>query len=280
MTYQNAYRRAIDELKECNIEDAQSDAWILLEFVTGMTRSRFWVDGYDEMKPEEEEKFFSMIEKRKKRIPVQHLTGVQEFMGLNFHVNENVLVPRQDTEILVEQVEKILAPQMKVLDMCTGSGCIAISLKHRNPEIICTAVDISEEALKVAKSNKEELNTEVELIHSDMFDKVSGRFDVIVSNPPYIPTKVIETLEEEVRIHDPFNALDGKEDGLFFYRILAEKSIDFLNDNGYVYLEIGHDQSEAVEKLLKDRGFVDVSTQKDLSGLDRVVSGMYNRHRK
>ena len=280
MTYQNAYHNAIEELKNAGIEDAQSDAWILFEFATGMNRTRFWADGFSEMKPEEEAEFAKLIERRKERIPVQHLTGVQEFMGLTFMVNEHVLVPRQDTEILIEEVEKILRPGMRVLDMCTGSGCIAISLKTRHQEIECTAVDISKEALEVAEKNAEALHTEIEFLSSDMFENVEGRYDVIVSNPPYIPTKVIETLEEEVKLHDPFGALDGKEDGLFFYRILADKSIDYLNETGYLCMEIGHDQSEDVEKMLKDNGFEQVSTKKDLSGLDRVVSGMYNRHSK
>ena len=280
MTYQNAYHNAIEELKNAGIEDAQSDAWILFEFATGMNRTRFWADGFSEMKPEEEAEFAKLIERRKERIPVQHLTGVQEFMGLTFMVNEHVLVPRQDTEILIEEVEKILRPGMRVLDMCTGSGCIAISLKARHQEIECTAVDISKEALEVAEKNAEALHTEIEFLSSDMFENVEGRYDVIVSNPPYIPTKVIETLEEEVKLHDPFGALDGKEDGLFFYRILADKSIDYLNETGYLCMEIGHDQSEDVEKMLKDNGFEQVSTKKDLSGLDRVVSGMYNRHSK
>ena len=278
MNYQEACRKGSLVLQEQNIEDASNDAWLLLEFVTGMTRSRFYVDGFVQMKPEEEQVYFELIEKRTKRIPLQHITGVQEFMGLTFQVNEHVLVPRQDTEILVEEAEKYLKqnPGVKVLDMCTGSGCIAISLKVRNPGIQCMAVDISKEALKVAAQNKEKLQTEVALIESDMFANVSGEFDVIVSNPPYIPTKVIEELEEEVRLHDPFGALDGKEDGLHFYRILAEKSPQYLKKGGKIYMEIGHDQSLAVEKLLEDAGFSEIYTKKDLARLDRVVSGVYN----
>ena len=180
---------------------------------------------------------------------MQHLTGVQEFMGYEFAVNEHVLVPRQDTEILVEEAEKRLLLMkkenpVKVLDMCTGSGCIPISLKLRNPQI------------------------------------VTGTFDMITSNPPYIPTKVIEELEAEVRLHDPYEALDGKEDGLYFYRILAEKVPEYLTDGGWLVMEIGYDQSADVEKLLKETGFEQVSTQKDLAGLDRVVCGVYNRRSK
>lgn len=279
MKYQEACREATKRLAEQNIADAANDAWLLLEHVTGMTRTRYFVDGFQEMKPEEENCYFKLVEKRMERIPLQHITGVQEFMGLEFKVNEHVLVPRQDTEILVEEVEKYLKTESKkknVLDMCTGSGCIAISLKLRNPQINCTAVDISKEALKIAAINKEKLQTEVELIESDMFSNVSGIYDVIVSNPPYIPTKVIEELEEEVKLHDPFGALDGKEDGLYFYRILAEISPRYLVNGGRIYMEIGHDQSEDVERLLKEAGFEEIRTQKDLAGLDRVVSGVYN----
>lgn len=271
-----------ERLREQNIEDAASDAWILMEYVTGMSRTRFYVDGMQEMDQAQEKRYLELAAKREMRIPVQHLTGTQEFMGMNFHVNEHVLVPRQDTEILVEEAEGFIRSRkeenLKVLDMCTGSGCIAISLKVRNPQIECEAADISEEALKVAKHNAGDLHAEVEFRKSDMFTGVEGEFDVIVSNPPYIPTKVIEGLEEEVRLHDPFAALDGHEDGLFFYRILAEKCPEYLKDGGHLYMEIGHDQSQAVEELLREAGFEQIHTQKDLAGLDRVVSGVYNRH--
>lgn len=279
MKYQEACREATKRLTDQNIADAANDAWLLLEHVTGMTRTRYFVDGFQEMKPDEEIRYFQLVEKRMERIPLQHITGVQEFMGLEFKVNEHVLVPRQDTEILVEEVENYLkteSKQVNVLDMCTGSGCIAISLKARNPQITCKAVDISKEALEIAAANKEKLQTEVELIESDMFSNVSGTYDVIVSNPPYIPTRVIEELEEEVKLHDPFGALDGKEDGLYFYRILAENSPRYLVNGGRIYMEIGHDQSEAVEALLAEQGFAQIRTKKDLAGLDRVVSGVYN----
>ena len=267
------------------IPEPESDAWILLEHVTGMTRTRFYVDGFGRMPESEEERFFELVSRRKTRIPVQHLTGVQEFMGYEFVVNEHVLVPRQDTEILVEEAEKRLhfmkkeAP-VRLLDMCTGSGCIPISLKLRNPQISIKGADISEEALKVARKNAQKLEADGEWIQTDMFEKITGTFDMITSNPPYIPTKVIEELEAEVRLHDPYEALDGKEDGLYFYRILASEVPRYLTDDGWLVMEIGHDQSKDVENLLKEAGFEQVSTQKDLAGLDRVVSGVYNRHSK
>ena len=290
MTYQEVYKKAEEILRTQGIEDAANDAWILLEHVTGMDRTRYYVDGYREMPKKEEHRFLSLIERRSCRIPVQHLTGVQEFMGLEFLVNEHVLVPRQDTEILVEAAEQKLRrisdtrrretcdEVVEVLDMCTGSGCIPISLKVRNPEVHFQAADISEKALEVAAENAEKLNGEGEFLRSDMFGEIQGEFDLITSNPPYIPTKVIQGLEAEVRLHDPLEALDGLEDGLHFYRILAKESPRHLKDGGWLYMEIGYDQSEAVESLLRENGFAQIRTQKDLAGLDRVVSGVYNRH--
>ena len=284
MTYQEANQKGRTILTEHQIEDASVDAWLLMEFVTGMSRTRFFVDGMSQMKSEEEERYFQLIEKRAGRIPLQHLTGVQKFMGFEFMVNEHVLVPRQDTELLVLEAEKQLrsssGENLEVLDMCTGSGCIAISLKARNPQIQCIAADISEKALEMAKKNAEKMQSEIVFVHTDMFSNITGTFDMIVSNPPYIPTKVIESLEEEVRLYDPFSALDGKEDGLYFYRILAKESPRFLKDGGWIYMEIGHDQSASVEALLKEAGFEEIRTEKDLAGLDRVVCGVYNKSEK
>ena len=281
MTYQEANQKGRAILAEHQIEDAAVDAWLLMELVTGMSRTRFFVDGMFQMKSEEEERYFQLIEKRAGRIPLQHLTGVQEFMGLEFMVNEHVLIPRQDTELLVleaeKQLKKVSVETPKVLDMCTGSGCIAISLKTRNPQIQCMAADISEKALEMAKKNAENMKAEIQFVHTDMFSNITGTFDMIVSNPPYIPTKVIESLEEEVRLYDPFSALDGIEDGLYFYRILAKESPLFLKAGGWLCLEIGHDQSASVEALLKETGFEEIRTEKDLAGLDRVVCGVYNK---
>ena len=215
---------------------------------------------------------------RASHVPLQHITGVQEFMGLGFCVNEHVLVPRQDTEVLVESVLEVLKPGMEVLDMCTGSGCILISLLKLCglADVKGVGVDISEEALKVAIRNAEKLGIDAMFLHSDLFKKVDGVYDIIVSNPPYIRTTVIEELKEEVKFHDPFIALDGKEDGLYFYRRIVEESPKFLKKCGKLYFEIGHDQGEAVSKVMRDAGFTDVTVKKDLAGLDRVVFGVYN----
>ena len=277
---QRIYKEGSAYLESRQIPDAQIDAWYLLEYVTGISRASYYGNPEKNISEEEAKRYWEYLEKRARRIPLQHITGSQEFMGYEFLVNEHVLIPRQDTENLVEEALKVIRPDMHVLDMCTGSGCIPISLKLRNPQIVIEGADISEEALKVAEKNAKKLGVIGKWIQTDMFENITGTFDMITSNPPYIPTKVIEELEAEVRLHDPYEALDGKEDGLYFYRILAEKVPEYMTDGGWLVMEIGYDQSTDVEKLLKETGFEQVSTQKDLAGLDRVVCGVYNRRSK
>ena len=274
MTLKEAYEYGQKRLTEAEVDDAVLDAWYLLEHITGISRAVYFLRMNEEMNEQNLVLYKEFLEIRAKHVPLQHITGVQEFMGLEFQVNEHVLVPRQDTEILVEETLKVLKPGMDVLDMCTGSGCIIISLMKFVKAISGTAVDISEEALKVAKNNAEKLEAPVKFIHSDLFEKINETYDVIVSNPPYIRTAVIEGLKEEVKFHDPFLALDGKEDGLYFYRKIINESKDYLKQNGRLYFEIGHDQGEDVKKLMKEAGFVEVVVKKDLAGLDRVVFGM------
>lgn len=276
MTLREAYEYGQKELVQAGIEDASVDAWYLLEFTTGISRAMYFLEMQKQLSGEQEEKYREYIQIRASHIPLQHITGVQEFMGMEFDVNEHVLVPRQDTEVLVEQVLKELKSGMHVLDMCTGSGCILISLLKLGPGVVGTGADISEDALKVAEKNRAKMHVTADLIQSDLFERVEGKYDVIVSNPPYIRTAVIEELKEEVKCHDPFIALDGKEDGLYFYREIVEKSRAFLKTGGKLYFEIGHDQGEDVKSLMENAGFVDVIVKKDLAGLDRVVSGMYN----
>ncbi len=274
MTLKEAYEYGQKRLIDAGIDDAVIDAWYLLEHVTGISRAMYFLCMNEEMNQQKEAQYKEYLGTRAKHIPLQHITGVQEFMGLEFNVNEHVLVPRQDTEILVEEALKVLQPEMEVLDMCTGSGCIIISLMKFVKTILGTAVDISEDALDVAKSNAEKLEADVKFIHSNLFEKVEGTYDMIVSNPPYIRTAVIEELKEEVKFHDPFLALDGKEDGLFFYRKIIKESLNYLKQNGRLYFEIGHDQGEDVKNLMEEAGFVEVVVKKDLAGLDRVVCGM------
>lgn len=278
MTLKEAYEFGQKQLKKAEIDDAVLDAWYLLEHVTGISRAMYFLDMNKELNSEQETRYREYVMTRAKHIPLQHITGVQEFMGLEFCVNEHVLVPRQDTEVMVESVLEALKPNMEVLDMCTGSGCILISLLKLScyANISGVGVDLSEEALKVATKNAEKLGVSVKFLHSDLFENVDGQYDVIVSNPPYIRTAVIEELKEEVKFHDPFMALDGKEDGLYFYRRIVEESPKFLKKCGKLYFEIGHDQAEAVSRLMRDVGFTSVTVKKDLAGLDRVVFGVYN----
>lgn len=276
MTFREAYAWGEAQLQREGVEDANVDAWYLLEFVTGVSRAMYFMKMMDTIPCEQEEKYREYIEVRKKHIPLQHITGVQEFMGFEFAVNEHVLVPRQDTEVLVETVLEKLHPEAEVLDMCVGSGCIIISLVKLGKNVHGTGVDISQEALKIASKNCENLSANVKLIHSDLFENVEGQYDIIVSNPPYIRTSVIEELKEEVKCHDPFIALDGKEDGLYFYRRIVDEGRDYLKQGGKLCFEIGHDQGEDVKNLMESAGFQNVSVKKDLAGLDRVVSGEYN----
>lgn len=221
-----------------------------------------------------------MIKERCRRIPIQHILGSQEFMGLTFKVNRHVLIPRQDTETLVELVlEEQKDAGKRVLDLCTGSGCIAISLAVKGGYEDVTAADLSEDALKVAEENGKRLlgSQNLHLCQGDLFQALQPgqKFDILVSNPPYIPTEVIKGLQPEVRDHEPMMALDGTEDGLAFYRRIAAEAGDWLNPGGSIYLEIGHDQGAAVSGLLRDAGFCNIKVVKDLPGLDRVVRADY-----
>ena len=195
-------------------------------------------------------------------------------MGLTFRVNQHTLIPRQDTETLVEEGMRHMYDGMRILDMCTGSGCILLSLLKYSNECEGIGVDISEEALKVARENAQRLGLKAEFVQGDLFEPVpEKKFDMIVSNPPYIETAVIETLMPEVRDHEPMQALDGMEDGLFFYRKIVEKAPGFLTKGGWLLFEIGHNQGEAVSKLMTVQGFKEVEVVKDYTGLDRVVLG-------
>ena len=283
MTLQQAFNKARQMLKEASIEEHDIDAWYLLEYVTGISRSQYYGDPYKEISSDKEDEYFNCIEKRKKHIPLQHITGVQDFYGLTFNVNENVLIPRQDTEVLVEEVltvinKKLNKKELSVLDMCTGSGCIILStLKYADENVLCrgTGADISLKALEVAKGNSLKLGIEADFIQSDLFENICGKWDIIVSNPPYIRSDVIPTLSKEVKDHDPMLALDGMEDGLYFYRKIVDKSVDHIKDGGWLMFEIGHDQGTDVKKLMENAGYRDVYVKKDLAGLDRIVCGMY-----
>lgn len=277
-------REAAERLSRAGIGEAHLDARLLLEYAAGVTAQEYLMDPFRELPEEKVRAYREAVGKRAMRIPLQHITGVQEFMGYPFRVNAHVLIPRQDTETLVGCALEKLEPGMRVLDLCTGSGCIAASLyligreKGKvSQESRFDASDISEEALATARENCQALGADVRLIRSDLFGRTEGPYDMIVSNPPYIRRDVIEGLQEEVRLHDPYIALDGHEDGLYFYRKIAAQAGRHLRRGGWLLLETGHDQREDVSRLLAQAGFACVQAKKDLAGLDRVLMGMYNK---
>lgn len=264
--------KAQNTLEAAGIADSQVDSWLLAEFVFGITRAKYYANMQMTVDGKSAEKYNELVNQRAGHIPLQHLVGTQEFMGLTFKVNENVLIPRQDTELLVENVADCLGNGKKtVLDMCTGSGCIAVSIDRLSKDSKVTAVDISEKALEVAQENNRFNNANVTFIQSDLFTNVTGRYDIIVSNPPYIRTDEIPKLMEEVKSHEPVMALDGMEDGLYFYKKICNEASDYLNDNGKIFFEIGYDQGDDVSEILRQNRFCNIEVLKDLSGNDRVV---------
>jgi len=273
MNRKEAYELGIKTLTEAGIEEAKSDTLLLLEGICHVTRNDVLVHGEVELEKDVVTTYKDALQKRCTHIPVQHITGVQNFMGLDFTVNEHVLIPRFDTEILVEEVMKYLHDGFSILDMCTGSGCILLSLLKYSNGCKGFGVDISTDALMVANTNKEKLGIEASFIESNLFEQVTGKYDIIVSNPPYIRSDVIPTLMEEVREHEPVLALDGMEDGLFFYREIIKMSPGYLNGGGMLFFEIGYDQAEDVNRLMEEAGYKDVTVVKDYAGLDRVVYG-------
>lgn len=284
MKYKEVYLWGSEQLKKVGIGEFVLDARLLLEHICHTNRNTLLVHGDREVTEEEHLQYQEAIILRSKRIPLQHITGVQEFMGLEFQVNQQVLCPRQDTECLVEEVMRYLSDGSRILDMCTGSGCILLSLLHYSNHCSGIGVDISPEALKVAKRNGKTIGelkrinpweeTTVQWLVSDLFSQVpKEKFDIIVSNPPYIASSVIPTLMEEVRDHEPLCALDGMEDGLFFYRKIVLDSREYLKKEGMLFFEIGYDQAEAVSQMMVAAGFWNVQVVKDFAGLDRVVYG-------
>ena len=280
MTYRECYEQGCRTLQAAGIEEAALDARLLLEAVCGTDRNDLLVHGEQPVSPEAEEKYLNWIRQRAEHIPLQQLTGEQDFMGLIFAVNEHVLIPRQDTEILVEEVLKELHDGMRVLDMCTGSGCILLSLLHYSNDCEGLGVDLSAEALEVAGRNVLKVLTPEKAEHahflqSDLFEKVEGKFEIIVSNPPYIASAEVEKLMPEVRDHEPRMALDGTEDGLYFYRRIIEEAGKHLVSSGMLFFEIGYDQGQAVSELMRTEGYCEVQVVQDYAGLDRVVLGTY-----
>ena len=266
-------------LAAAGVEEAAVDAWLLFSYDKKVDRTWYLLNRTQRASGEEQEAYLKLIARRCERVPLQHITGEQEFMGLPFRVTPDVLIPRQDTEVLVEECLRHLAPGNIFLDLCTGSGCILVSLLHYAKGTFGTGADLSGKALAVAKGNVEANGVEARLVQGDLFEPVTGTFDLIVSNPPYIASAEIETLTPEVREHEPRMALDGTADGLFFYKRIVQESPSYLKEGGWLCMEIGYDQGAAVRQLMEARGFATVSVIKDLAGLDRVVSGCYRRNR-
>lgn len=280
MTYRECYEQGCRTLQAAGIEEATLDARLLLEAVCGTDRNDLLAHGEQPVMSQAEEKYLNWIRQRAEHIPLQQLTGEQDFMGLTFSVNEHVLIPRQDTEILVEEVLKELHDRMRILDMCTGSGCILLSLLHYSNDCEGLGVDLSAETLEVAGQNVLKVLTPEKAEHahflqSDLFEKVEGKFEIIVSNPPYIASAEVEKLMPEVRDHEPRMALDGTEDGLHFYRRIIKEAGKHLVNSGMLFFEIGYDQGQAVSELMRAQGYREVQVVQDYAGLDRVVLGTY-----
>lgn len=284
MTYRALFEMGKRVLEEAGVPEAELNARLLLEQVCGTSRNDLLAHGDRATGAREQEAYEGLLELRSRRIPLQHLTGTQNFMGLDFLVDENVLIPRQDTEILVEEVLRHLHDGMRVLDMCTGSGCILISLLHYSNNCQGVGADISKEALAIAEKNGARLlegkNAPVGdgfggigFVCSDLFGEIVGKFDMIVSNPPYVRTGDISGLMPEVRDHEPLQALDGGGDGLAFYRRILDGCRGHLFGGGMLFFEIGCDQGREVRLLMEEAGFLEVSVVKDYGGLDRVVYG-------
>ena len=274
MTYREAILLGESILQKAKIVDAKNDAWLLLAMACRINHTYYYVHMDEEMSQEQIREYQALLSKRAERIPLQYIVGEQEFMGLTFLVNEHVLIPRQDTEVLVEEVMKNLHDGFRILDLCTGSGCILLSLLHYSNDCSGVGADLSEEALEVARKNAEQLGENSALfVQGDLFAPVEGKFEIIVSNPPYICSDVIPTLMEEVREHEPMQALDGGADGLDFYRKIIQGAKEHLCGGGQLFFEIGYDQGEAVQRLMEQAGYREVECVQDFAGLDRVVFG-------
>lgn len=274
MTIKQAITKGMIMLKSNNVESPKLKARLLLQYVLDKPRQYIIVYDNKEIDKQQQWQYFVNIEKLTKGIPLQHITHRQEFMKMDFFVDENVLIPRPDTEILVEEVIKIAQKynSPRILDLCTGSGVIAISLKKFVPNADITAVDISEKALEIAQKNAKKLETKINFLKSDLFDKLDNKkFDIIVSNPPYIRKDEIKKLSEEVQ-KEPKIALDGGEDGLDFYRIIAEQAINYLKTGSFLCFEIGYNQKNDVIKIIEDeQNYKNTYCKKDLYGNDRII---------
>lgn len=262
--------KGADTLQKAGVEEYGLDAWYLLSFCMGISKAQYYMCAEDDMSPGKQAEYEKLIAKRASRYPLQYITGSQEFMGIEYKVNENVLIPRQDTETLVEEALKYVADK-DVIDMCTGSGCIAISVALLGRPKSVTAVDISQSAIDLAKENAADKGAQVIFVESDLWENVDKVYDVIISNPPYISEEEVKKLMPEVKDYEPALALEGGKDGLYFYGKIAEGAKRYLSENGMILFEIGCEQAEDVRRILLKEGFGDIVVIKDLAGRDRVV---------
>ena len=276
MTLQEVLKAGERKLKKHKVPEAGLNAWYLFAASFGLTKSQFFLRAEETAEESRYSQYLQWLGKRCQRVPLEYITGETEFMGLPFVVNEHVLIPRQDTECLAEEALRYAAGA-DVLDLCTGSGCLGISLAKLGQCKSVTLSDFSAEALSVAAENAERNSVSVETVKSDLFQTLKGDFDLIVSNPPYIPRAEIPSLMPEVSKYEPVCALDGSEDGLLFYRRITRDASSFLREGGRLLFEIGADQGEAVMRLMRDVGFSEVEVLQDLAGLDRIVSGQYKK---
>ncbi len=270
-----------EELIKNNIEDASIIAKELAEYIFKITRAQMIANNDMEFSKDQTDNYINSIKKISTGIPIQYITNNQEFMNLNFYVDENVLIPQPDTEILVEEViNEYKEKKCEILDLCTGSGAIAISLAKYINESNIVASDISMKALQIAKLNAEKnlVRKKIEFIESDMFNKIyKDDFDIIVSNPPYIKTKIIEELDKQVK-NEPYIALDGGADGLKFYKIIIENAYKYIKNEGKVFLEIGYDQKNELINLFKENNhYENIYSKKDLGGNDRIIVATVRR---
>lgn len=263
-----------DTLQKAGISDFRTDAWYLLSYcMDNITRAEYYMKSSDTVDDEKVSEYMALIELRAGHMPLQYITGIQEFMGIPYVVDESVLIPRQDTEVLVSLAIEH-SEGKRILDMCTGSGCIAVSIALLGKPVSVIAADISEAALAVAARNAEINGADITLIKTDLWENISGEYDIIVSNPPYITDAQMEELMPEVRQHEPGIALRGGEDGLDYYRRIIEQSGRYLVKGGIIMLEIGCTQAADVSKLLTEFGYRNLEVKKDLAGLDRVLWGI------
>lgn len=281
MTIQEVLNQGISVLEKNYIRDAKIDAYLLLEYILDVKKIYLLINGHQLIDESSKQKYFDYINIRARGKPVQYIIGNQEFMGLTFKVDENVLIPRQDTEMLVEKAIECIDKNSltSIMDLGTGSGCIPVSLCHYCDNITACAVDISKEALRIAQlnANINAVNNRIDFIESNLFENIDSKYennvDLIISNPPYIPKEAINNLMVEVKDYEPLGALDGGNDGLDFYRKISKQAVRYLKPRGYILFEVGHNQSNDVKQILENHEFINIKIIKDLSGINRVVYG-------